>query len=108
MITRRKFLAASAAAPLVFSRSSAVQANDRITLGFIGVGTRAAGISAACSAARRSRSSPSATWSRSGSTTPSRRSRRSTPTGSSPATTRAWRPTATSASCSITRVSTRS
>src|SRR4029079_17406690 len=43
MLTPRKFLAASAAAPLVFSRSSAVQANEKITLGFIGVGTMGRG-----------------------------------------------------------------
>src|SRR5215212_2290383 len=39
MLSRRRFLAASAAAPLVFSRSSATAANDKLTLGFIGVGT---------------------------------------------------------------------
>jgi predicted dehydrogenase len=38
MLTRRSFLAASAA-PLVFSRSSAFAANDRLVLGFIGMGT---------------------------------------------------------------------
>jgi predicted dehydrogenase len=43
MLTRRKFLAASAAAPLVLSRSSALSANDKITLGFIGVGTMGRG-----------------------------------------------------------------
>lgn len=37
-LSRRKFLAASAAAPLVFSRTSAMAANDKLTLGFIGVG----------------------------------------------------------------------
>ncbi len=43
MLSRRKFLAASAAAPLVLSRSSAFAANDRIALGFIGVGTMGRG-----------------------------------------------------------------
>src|SRR5207244_132716 len=43
MLPRRKFLAASAAAPLVFSRSSAFAAADKITLGFIGVGTMGRG-----------------------------------------------------------------
>src|SRR6266545_2867062 len=39
MLNRRKFLAASAAAPLVFSRpAGALAANEKITLGFIGVG----------------------------------------------------------------------
>lgn len=42
-VTRRRFLAASAAVPLVFSRSSAFAANDKITLGFIGVGTMGRG-----------------------------------------------------------------
>jgi predicted dehydrogenase len=39
MLNRRKFLAASAAAPIVFSRpAGAFAANEKITLGFIGVG----------------------------------------------------------------------
>jgi predicted dehydrogenase len=39
MLNRRKFLAASAAAPLVLSRpAGAVAANEKITLGFIGIG----------------------------------------------------------------------
>jgi predicted dehydrogenase len=42
-LTRRRFLAATAAAPLVFSRSSAFAATDKITLGFIGVGTMGRG-----------------------------------------------------------------
>jgi predicted dehydrogenase len=42
-MTRRKFLAATAAAPLVYSRSSAFAASDKITLGFIGVGTMGRG-----------------------------------------------------------------
>jgi predicted dehydrogenase len=37
-LSRRKFLAASAAAPLVFSPSSAYAANEKLALGFIGVG----------------------------------------------------------------------
>jgi predicted dehydrogenase len=43
MLSRRSFLAATAAAPLVLSRSSAVAANDRLALGFIGVGTMGRG-----------------------------------------------------------------
>ncbi len=43
MLTRRKFLAATAAAPLVFSRASGIAANDKLTLGFIGVGTMGRG-----------------------------------------------------------------
>src|SRR5262245_58359999 len=43
MITRRKFLAASATAPFVFTHSSAGQANNKIALGFIGVGTMGRG-----------------------------------------------------------------
>jgi predicted dehydrogenase len=46
MLSRRTFLrtaAASAAAPLVFSPSSALAANDKINLGFIGVGTMGRG-----------------------------------------------------------------
>jgi predicted dehydrogenase len=43
MLTRRKFLAASAAAPLVYSRSSAMAANDKIALGFIGIGIQSRG-----------------------------------------------------------------
>ena len=39
MLSRRKFLATAAVAPVVLSRSSAVAANERLTLGFIGVGT---------------------------------------------------------------------
>ncbi|HSQ57241.1 MAG TPA: Gfo/Idh/MocA family oxidoreductase, partial [Gemmata sp.] len=39
MLSRRKFLAASAAAPFVFSRAAGVAASDKITVGFIGVGT---------------------------------------------------------------------
>lgn len=42
MLSRRTFLAASAAAPLVLSQR-AVAANDRLTLGFIGVGTMGRG-----------------------------------------------------------------
>lgn len=42
-LTRRKFLAASAAAPLVFSRASGIEANEKINLGFIGVGTMGRG-----------------------------------------------------------------
>ncbi|MFO0824681.1 MAG: Gfo/Idh/MocA family oxidoreductase [Gemmataceae bacterium] len=38
MLSRRTFLAASAAAPLVVSRASGIAANDKLTLGFIGVG----------------------------------------------------------------------
>ena len=43
MLSRRKFLAAGAAAPLVFSRASAFAANEKINLGFIGVGTMGRG-----------------------------------------------------------------
>ena len=43
MLTRRKFLAASATAPVVFSRASAFAANEKLTLGFIGVGTMGRG-----------------------------------------------------------------
>src|SRR5688572_7271742 len=46
MPTRRSFLrssAAAVAAPLVWSRTSAVAANDRLSLGFIGVGTMGSG-----------------------------------------------------------------
>lgn len=42
-ISRRKFLAASAATPFVLSRTSAIAANEKITLGFIGVGTMGRG-----------------------------------------------------------------
>jgi predicted dehydrogenase len=42
-ITRRKFLAATAAAPLVFSRAAGIAANDKLVLGFIGVGTMGRG-----------------------------------------------------------------
>src|SRR5437016_2976406 len=43
-MTRRSFLAASAAAPFVFTRrAGAVAANDRLALGFIGVGTMGRG-----------------------------------------------------------------
>jgi predicted dehydrogenase len=45
MLSRRRFLpaAAAAAAPVVFSRSARAAANDRVTLGFIGVGTQGRG-----------------------------------------------------------------
>ena len=47
MLNRRTFIrtaAASAAAPLVFSRAAgALPANERLTLGFIGVGTMGRG-----------------------------------------------------------------
>ena len=43
MLSRRKFLTASAAVPFVFARSSAVAANDKLALGFIGVGTMGRG-----------------------------------------------------------------
>jgi predicted dehydrogenase len=43
VFTRRTFLAASAAAPLVYSRASAYPANDKLALGFIGVGTMGRG-----------------------------------------------------------------
>jgi predicted dehydrogenase len=46
MLSRRTFLrtaAASAAAPLVFAPSSAFAANEKLTLGFIGVGTMGRG-----------------------------------------------------------------
>ena len=43
MPSRRTFLAATAAAPLVFSRASGVSANDRLAVGFIGVGTMGRG-----------------------------------------------------------------
>lgn len=44
MLSRRTFLAAGAAAPFVFSRrAGAVAANDKLTLGFIGVGTMGRG-----------------------------------------------------------------
>jgi hypothetical protein len=39
MLSRRRFLAATAAAPVVLSHASAVAANEKLTLGFIGVGT---------------------------------------------------------------------
>jgi predicted dehydrogenase len=42
-VTRRKFLAATAAAPLVFSRASGIAANDKLAVGFIGVGTMGRG-----------------------------------------------------------------
>jgi predicted dehydrogenase len=38
-LSRRKFLAASTAAPLVISRSAAIAASEKLALGFIGVGT---------------------------------------------------------------------
>lgn len=38
MLSRRSFLAASAVAPAIFSRASAVAANDRLNIGFIGMG----------------------------------------------------------------------
>ncbi len=43
MLSRRKFLAASAAAPLVLSRASGYAANEKLNLGFIGVGTMGRG-----------------------------------------------------------------
>ena len=44
MLSRRKFLAASAAAPLVFARPAGARAaNDKIALGFIGVGIQSRG-----------------------------------------------------------------
>jgi predicted dehydrogenase len=43
MLSRRKFLAATAAAPLVFSRASGIAANDKLAVGFIGVGTMGRG-----------------------------------------------------------------
>lgn len=42
-LNRRKFLAASAAAPLVYSRAAGVAANDKLAVGFIGVGTMGRG-----------------------------------------------------------------
>lgn len=42
-VTHRTFLAASAAAPLVYSRAAGVAANDKIAVGFIGVGTMGRG-----------------------------------------------------------------
>ena len=42
-LSRRKFLAATAAAPLVFSRASGIAANEKLALGFIGVGTMGRG-----------------------------------------------------------------
>ena len=43
MLDRRSFLAASAAAPLVYSRASAFPANEKLAVGFIGVGTMGRG-----------------------------------------------------------------
>jgi predicted dehydrogenase len=43
MLSRRRFLAATAAAPVVLSHASAVAANEKLTLGFIGVGTMGRG-----------------------------------------------------------------
>ncbi len=43
MLSRRKFLAAGAAAPLVLSRASGYAANEKLNLGFIGVGTMGRG-----------------------------------------------------------------
>ena len=43
MLTRRTFLATSASAPLVFSRAAGADANEKITLGFIGVGKQGRG-----------------------------------------------------------------
>lgn len=43
MLSRRSFLAATAAAPLVYSRAPGMAANDKIALGFIGVGTMGRG-----------------------------------------------------------------
>lgn len=42
-LSRRTFLAAGAAAPLVFSRASGRAPNDKLNLGFIGVGTMGRG-----------------------------------------------------------------
>jgi predicted dehydrogenase len=42
-LSRRKFLATAAAAPIVLSRASAVSANERLAIGFIGVGTMGRG-----------------------------------------------------------------
>jgi predicted dehydrogenase len=42
-LSRRKFLAASVAAPLVITRSAAIAANEKLALGFIGVGTMGRG-----------------------------------------------------------------
>jgi predicted dehydrogenase len=42
-ISRRKFLGAAVAAPLVLSRSTAITANERLAVGFIGVGTMGRG-----------------------------------------------------------------
>ncbi|VTT98573.1 oxidoreductase domain protein : Oxidoreductase domain protein OS=Pirellula staleyi (strain ATCC 27377 / DSM 6068 / ICPB 4128) GN=Psta_3470 PE=4 SV=1: GFO_IDH_MocA [Gemmataceae bacterium] len=42
-LTRRTFLTATAAAPLVCSRAAGVAANDKIAVGFIGVGTMGRG-----------------------------------------------------------------
>ncbi len=43
MLSRRSFLVAAAAAPVVLSRTTAAPASDRIALGFIGVGTMGRG-----------------------------------------------------------------
>ncbi len=43
MLSRRQFLATGATAPLVLSRSSAFAANEKIAVGFIGVGTMGRG-----------------------------------------------------------------
>ena len=43
MLSRRTFLAAGAAAPLVWTKSSARAASDKLALGFIGVGTMGRG-----------------------------------------------------------------
>ena len=74
MLSRRTFLrtaAASAAAPLVLSRPAGAAPPTTSSPSASSASARwAAATSAASSAATRSRSSPSATWSRSGSTTP--------------------------------------
>jgi len=43
MLSRRKFLAASAAVPFVFSRAPGIAPSDKLTVGFIGVGTMGRG-----------------------------------------------------------------
>jgi predicted dehydrogenase len=43
MLSRRKFLAATAAAPLILSRSSGMAATEKLAIGFIGVGTQGRG-----------------------------------------------------------------
>ena len=85
MLSRRSFLAASAAAPLVLSTSTRAAANERLTLGFIGVGTMGRGhlggflgrkeveVVAVCDVVKERLDNAKAKWSRSG-----------TPTASSP------------------------